>query len=215
MAELTGINPPVMDWGSSDLPTAFKNFKDYSKLILDGPLKDKSDSDKVTYVLLWLGQEGLRIHGTWTLTEQQKNDLDHILDSFEKHFEPKSNYRICRFNLQKYRQGEESVDQFMTKCKIQANKCKFRDPQEFDERLIEQLIVGTKHTKVQERLLSKEEMTLDQAMNTARTFEATLTQMDELNAEVNVDGIRPRPRQHNRNRPCGRCGFTYHKNGCT
>ena len=46
---------------------------------------------------------------------------------------------------------------------------------------MEQLIIGTKHKKVQERLLSKgESLTLDDAMDVCRIYEAMLTQMDQL-----------------------------------
>jgi hypothetical protein len=44
--------------------------------------------------------------------------------------------------------------------------------------LIEQIIIGTKYTKVQERLLAKgENLTLDEAIDVARTYEATLMQL--------------------------------------
>ena len=42
-------------------------------------------------------------------------------------------------------------------CRNQASKYRFRDKIDSDERLIEQLIVGTKHKKIQERLLEKGE----------------------------------------------------------
>jgi hypothetical protein len=91
--------------------------------------------------LLWLGQEGISTFSTWELSEEQKNDPNYILEKFGKHVEPKSNFRINRFNLQKIRQSaDESIDQFMTGCKIQANKCKF-SADEYNERLIEQLII--------------------------------------------------------------------------
>ena len=52
-----------------------------------------------------------------------------------------------------------------------------------DERLIEQLIIRLKLKKVQERLLSKgDSRTLDKAMDICRTYEATLTQMGQLDS---------------------------------
>ena len=49
MAEMTGITPPSMNWSSSDLPTAFREFKQYCELIFTGPLAGKTNPQKVTY----------------------------------------------------------------------------------------------------------------------------------------------------------------------
>ena len=46
----------------------------------------------------------------------------------------------------------------MTRCRTQARKCRFRDAVETEDRLIEHLIVGVRHGKVQEKLLSRDEM---------------------------------------------------------
>ena len=77
----------------------------------------------------------------------------------------------------------------MTRCQNQATKCKFRDGTDVGERLIEQLIIGTKHKKVQERLLSKgESLMLDEAMDVFRTYEAMFTQIEKkaLLTELNA-----------------------------
>ena len=64
MGELSGIKPPQMECNDSDLPTAFKSFKQYCQLIFDGPLNTKEDKVKATYILLWIGEEGRNIPGT-------------------------------------------------------------------------------------------------------------------------------------------------------
>ena len=70
------------------------------------------------------------------------------------------------------------------RCRNQAAKCKFRDTTESDERLIKQIIIRTKHQKIQERLLSKgDSLTLDEATDVCRTYEATLSQLTQLHAE--------------------------------
>ena len=78
--------------------------------------------------------------------------------------------------------GLENVDEFMTRCKAQAEKCKF-EASELKVRLIEQLIEGTPHKKVQEKLLNKDEkLTLDDALDVARTYEATKAHMSAFSA---------------------------------
>jgi hypothetical protein len=55
---------------------------------------------------------------------------------------------------------------------------------EQDERLIEQLIIGTRHKKVQEFLLGKDdELKLDDAIDIARPHEATQAHMEQLSTD--------------------------------
>ena len=56
---LSGIEPPRMNWLAADLPTEFRSFKQYCELIFSGPFRDKEQAERVTYILLWVGQEGL------------------------------------------------------------------------------------------------------------------------------------------------------------
>ena len=49
---------------------------------------------------------------------------------------------------------------------------------ETEERLVEQLIMGVNHAKIQEKRLSRDAtLTLDAAMDVARTHETTLADM--------------------------------------
>ena len=109
MAELTGVEPPKLDWHSSDLPTAFTNFKQYVELIFAGPFAKKGATEKVTYLLLWLGQEGITVYNSWELTEEEKKDYKKIIEKFENYLEPKTNFKVARYNLQKFMQSKSSV----------------------------------------------------------------------------------------------------------
>ena len=89
MSDMTGIKLPCMDWEASNLPTTFKEFKEYCTLIFKGPLKDKSAEEKVTFILLWIGQEGVRTFNSWTFTDaDDKKKLEVVWEKFGNHFEP-------------------------------------------------------------------------------------------------------------------------------
>ena len=60
-----------------------------------------------------------------------------------------------------------------------AGKCKFTCEDEVNIRLTEQLIIGTKHTAVQEKLGGKLD-SLDKAIDIARTYESTKTQLAQM-----------------------------------
>ncbi len=104
--------------------------------------------------------------------------------------------RIERFKLQHFKQETgESVDSFMARAKVQAQKCKYTDD-ELSANLIELLILKSTSKKVQKTLLQKDAtLTLDQAIDVARTNEATINHMNSLgasaaSAETNIDAIR-------------------------
>ena len=222
MWELSGIEPPRMNWLAADLPTEFASFRQYCELIFRGPFADKDESARVTYILLWVGQEGLRMYNTWDLSDSDSKKVDVIWGWFKALIEPKANFRLSRFNLQKFRQtASESVDEFMTRCRIQGKKCRFRDTLEAEERLIEQPIIGIKHTKIQEKILSRDDkLTLDAAMDIARTHESTLADMNAFQSETSLtthqvkqhredgkqmEGRRGNCTNCNRQHPTGKC----------
>ena len=208
MGDMTGITPPCMNWSSNDPPTAFRSFQHYCELIFEGPLTKKSEQEKITYALLWLGQEGIRIFKAWNV---EVNTVKELFEAFAKHFQPKTNFRLERFRLQKFQQEPgETVDDFMSKCRTQVQKCKFSE-QEMNDRLIEQLIVGTRLKKVQEILLSKDEkLTLDTALDIARTQEATEANMKSLRSQaVNVDAVKKQGQSR-----CGNCNWSHPPRKC-
>ena len=212
MTDLSGIDPPRMDWSSADLPSTFRTFRQYCELIFKGPLSAKTEEEHVTYVLLWIGQDGLSIYNTWEMTTAERKLLAPLWDRFDKQVEPKSNFRLNRFHLQKFRQtSSESADDYMIRCRLQAKKCKFRDSREVGERLLEQLIVGVRHKKVQEQLLAKpDSYTLDAAMDLARTHEAMISDIEQLhNDKLTVDYVSRQNNDRRSTHPCAYCGGSH------
>ena len=65
--DLSGIPTPHMDWESNNLVASWKKFKQHCELIFAGPLKQKSEEVKVTYLLLWIGDTGRDIFNTWAI----------------------------------------------------------------------------------------------------------------------------------------------------
>ena len=106
--------------------------------------------------------------------------------------------------------ADESVDEFIARCRVITAKCKFPDLMETNIRLTEQLIVGTKHAEVQEKLLEKRDAlaSLEAAMDIARTFEATKAHVSQLQGgPVQVHAVRSSKQTDCP--PCTRCGTTH------
>ena len=96
---------------------------------------------------------------------------DATQEKFLEQIEPQVNFRIARFCLQNYSEKEtENIDDFLVRCRLQAQKCKFRDKREMEERIIYQIIAGTKFLELQKQLLSKNEaMSISEVLNTCRS----------------------------------------------
>lgn len=58
-------------------------------------LIDTGDKEKVSYILLWLGEKGLDMHNSWTFTkEDDRKEPDIILKKFKNQLEPKTSHRV-------------------------------------------------------------------------------------------------------------------------
>ena len=168
-----------MNWSSPDLAGTFKWFQ--QKCDLYFTVRDINPAQRASHILLYVGDEGLRIFNSWSLSAADAVNPNLIWDKFTAHIEPQVNFRVQRYYLQKYIQSEEeTIDTFFTRCKLQALRYKFTQA-ELNERLIEQLIVGTIFPGLQKELLGKNEhLTLEEAINIGRTHEASINHVAQL-----------------------------------
>ena len=182
---MDGIKIPHMEW-TRDLPHDLPMFKQYTTLIFIGPMSHLKTDEKMTYILIWIGEEGLRIYNTCNCNAKT---LPKFWTHLSEVLEPRSNFRLARLQMEKIRQNkDEPIDEFMTKCMLQAKKCKFRDETEIETRLIEQMIRGDVHNKVREDILCKDNtLTLDQAMKIDRTYEALQSELKEFKSGTNTN----------------------------
>ena len=91
------------------------------------------------------------------------------------------------------------MDDFMTRLKLQAQKCYFRDDRESNERVLEQFFAVIRHMELQKELLSTaQDFTTVQALERGTTFEASIAHMKQL---TNVNAMRTFPI-----RKCHNCG---------
>ena len=69
------------------------------QLYFAGPLKDKSEEEQVSYLLIWSGEEGIELVSTWSLTTDEKKELITYWEKFEDFVVPRSNFRLARYKL--------------------------------------------------------------------------------------------------------------------
>ena len=172
------------------------------------------------YFLLWSGEEGIEISSTWDLSNTESNTLSVYWERFEKYVAPKSNFRIARYKLRSLKQDNgESVDAFMKNVRLLARECKYENT---NEHMLDTLIFGTNSEYVQSKLIQRDEtLTLDEAIDVARTAEATKQQLNSIRPESAIHAIsndrqqaKRRPWQYANHRDTPRDG-RYSRNTCT
>lgn len=221
--DMLGVKPPTFDWEATDLTKQFKSFRRYCGLLLSTPTyATKSPAEVVNYILLWMGPQALDIYDNMKFDpETDKDDPEKVWQSFLSYFEPKSNYRLARFQLRDIVQANnESVDSFVMRLKVQAQKCNFSDAAQHDDHIVDQIIKGTAHESVRRKLLNQDptKLTLDSVMDFARTYEATCSQMQLFNASgrttTNVGEIRGKRGSGSRYHRHKRTGSRHYQDSC-
>ena len=156
MAASASFTSPQMNWDTPDPITAFGKFKQKCQLMFKSILKDTNDEEKVSYILLWSGEKGLDMYNSWTFTKEDDRKKPAIVfEKFENQLEPKMSHRIHRYTLQGMRQElDEPVDDFISRIKNLAAKCQFCDNAEVEDRVLDQLIWGSKNPDVQKSLIT-------------------------------------------------------------
>ncbi|CAI9715336.1 Hypothetical predicted protein [Octopus vulgaris] len=206
---------PIMNWDSDDILEAFKKFKQKTQLAFKSFLKGTTNDEKVSYILLWMGNKSLDLFNSWDMSESDCNNPETLIEEFERHLEPRLNHRIHRYEFQGLKQDpQETIDNFLSRLKNVAEKCKFKDK---DERIVDQLIWGCAHKEVQKSLIGKDALQLIEAVDTARAFEATIKQVASLSLQTSSLGssvdIVSRHRTHTRKqRTCQYCGIEHEFN---
>ena len=202
--DLQGIKAPNFNRDAPDLTRHFNTFKRYCELILSTPTyASKPGKETVNFMLLWMGPQAVEIFDNWShLTVAQKETPSDVWDAFQSYFEPKSNFRLARFQLRDINQSaSETIDNYLVRLKVQAQKCNFGTPEQIDDNILDQLIKGSAHPAVRKKILECDPKTLnlDKAVDIARTFEATQSQLLQFNrpTESSVDFVR-NPRNQNR-----------------
>lgn len=120
-----------MDWDSANLPEGWRCLKQHAELIFSGPLQEKREQDKCSYLLLWIGEKGRDIFNTWTLTDEDAKKLKTYYDKYTAYLTPKSNpiYAIYCFH-EKTQEDGETFEHFVTELKLLVKDCGYPNSDE-------------------------------------------------------------------------------------
>jgi len=183
------FTPPTMDWSSpGDLYKRFKLFKQKCQLIFDGPLEKSTEMKKVRFLLLWIGDKGLEIYNTVTwANDGAELKLTPVFKHLEAYTRPKSNHILARFHLRSLKQGDMSLEEFVTKARSLIDDGGY-DQQFKEETLRDTLVFGLNSDKVRQDAISLgNKLTFQQVYELAKTEESTKAQMKIITNSNEID----------------------------
>ena len=139
-----------MRWDESNLPEQWEKFERHARLVFSGPLKGKEE--KVSFLLLWVGDKGRDIRHTWTdISDADSKKLDTFYKRFKEHVQPTLNPIFARYQFNNEKQGLESVDLFITRLRLKARDCEFENQ---DTMIRDRFVFGTNSNKICEKLIN-------------------------------------------------------------
>ena len=135
------------------------------------------------------------------------------------YFAPQSNETYERHIFKRMAQENETVDQFVTRLRIKASACGFKDE---NEQVRDQLIFGLKSVSLKSKLIEKgEKLTLDDARSIARAAESSKLQAEKISNGIPGQSSEvfkvytdksgnPKTGQSSKDNKCFRCGREGH-----
>ncbi|XP_053381823.1 uncharacterized protein K02A2.6-like [Mercenaria mercenaria] len=224
---MEGMPTPTIDWNSSNLVNEWEKFEEHVKLIFQGPLSEKTEEQKVNYLLLWVGARGREIKQTWVISNAEAKKLNTFYKRFKSYVQPKLNPIFARYKFFNEVQGSDSFDAFLTRLRISARECQFHNN---DEMIRDRIVFGTNSAKAREKLINEgERLTLDKTISIMQNLEYCQEQRKAINAN-NIDAVKKRPskpdtqpsqrrrQQQPRRKPpttanskCSYCGYNKHQ----
>ena len=146
-----------------------------------------SDQTKVAILLNLAGEDAIELFNTFALTDSDSKKLARVVKAFEDYCIPRKNIICERYKFWQCMQDDcETVDQFVTRIRTLVKTCEYNDR---DEIIRDKLVFGMKDDATKQKLLSREDLQLKQAIDIARAAEVSKSQtqmMATQSYEVNL-----------------------------
>lgn len=148
-------------------------------------LNKVADSRKAAILLNCIGQPAQELFSNTLKSKDGNESLEEIIEIFEEYFKPKTNEIINTFLFNKRIQEDgEHFDAFYTELRKIAQNCNFESF--LDRMLRDRIIYGIKDRHVQQKLLAKKNLSLQQAVEICRTSELAEEQIKVITETPNT-----------------------------
>ena len=225
---------PILNWEALDVAKEFARFKQHCMFTFKGPLAEKTELQKVNYLMTYMGDKGREIYGTfaWKAAVQaaegveaqpaENDTLDGVFGRFETYVAPQKNEIRATMNFHRRKQQPgEKFDNFVTDLKVLIKPCNYQ-PLE-DRMLRDAIVLRSNEAAVQEKCLDKgEELTLKTAIEIGRNHETAQESMQEISdaSQRHVHAVsKTSHKKYNKRNPdqpylCKKCGRTHKARQC-
>ena len=165
----------------------------HTALMFSGPLKAKTEEEKVSYLLLWVGDKGRDIRHTWTdISTDDAKKLDTFYEHFKKHVRPTLNPIFARYQFNNEIQGSEAIDSFVTRLRLKSRDCDYQDS---DEMIRDRIVFGTNSPKIREKLINVgRDLTLQKAIQIGQNYEYAQEQIKQMTPN-DVHMVKPKTKR--------------------
>ena len=130
-----------------------------------------------------MGEDCLQTFLNLNISAEDRNNVEACMTALENYFKPQRNvvYERYVFNSCEQNQGE-SVDSYVTRLRKFASSCKFETLT--DELIRDKLVIGILDRGTKGKLLREKSLTLDKAIDIARSNEITSKQLETMKSDT-------------------------------
>ncbi|GFN86919.1 hypothetical protein PoB_001342500 [Plakobranchus ocellatus] len=189
------LNPPsqmIFTTDDGNLSERWRVWQESIELYFDLAMKSSTEAEKCKAVLYIIGEEGRKIHNTWTLSEEERDKVQPLLKKFKEYCTPRNNIILERYKFNsRVQKPDETVDQFVVDLRQMAKTCQFGVLEE--DMVRDRIVVGMYSKTMKERLLRESDLTFKIALDLCRAAEQSksgLAVMDEKVGAAAVDALR-------------------------
>ena len=162
---------PSFNWGTEDKFAELSRFRRECRYQFDGPYASLSEPERNMFVLIWMGDEGQRLHEAANMKTDDKTPLSSTWTLFETLFTYKTNPRVFRdkrFTILKV--PVESMNSYISRCR-QHTECKYTDA---DDQLVDQIISGLRDDVLRGKLFDDKSIDLVKCIEMCLSHEKLL-----------------------------------------
>ena len=200
MALLGALN----EWNSSE--EEWSNYIERVHFYFEA--NDIADESKKRAILLSVvGPRNYSVLRGLADNQPEEKTFDELAELMKRHLKPAPNviHERFMFNTRDKKEGE-SINEYVAVLRKMSEHCDFQD--KVSECIRDRLVVGLKDSKIQERLLSERNLTLNQAIEIAVSIESA-RKYTKLMQEPIIEGFNSVHKLPVK-RECFRCGSLYH-----
>lgn len=182
--EMDVFNLPKPLLAEGNMDHNWKLFKEEYEIYMTASEKSKKAADVRAAIFLNLvGEYGRQLCTNFNMAAEDKKDVVKVMARFENFCAPKKNiiYERFKFN-QRSQQFGETFDSFLTEIQKLIRTCGYGDSE--DGILRDRVVIGINDTKLQEKLLGREEeMDSIQVINLCRAAELARSQAKDVRGQ--------------------------------